>query len=237
MENPEQRGEGGTVCLQGLLAVPGACVGLRPRRWRSWLARAGVTPKRGDWPAGYPPDKRPAYSLADHSALANGLRASASNRSASSSVGSGPTARRCRRGGACSRRGDRARAFGTCRRAYGFDEIEREVPSPRCSDRRSPSGPEGHWHVTRRRGEHRLDLWRPRGYAPARAVRETDSGGLPCPAIGRGPNSRPCSAPWARSAHPLPRCGNCAIVESMGIGLKHRETVKRGVGSGTFDVV
>ncbi len=39
--------------------------GFRPAKIAFLAARAWGDPRRGDWPPGYPPDKRPAYSLAE----------------------------------------------------------------------------------------------------------------------------------------------------------------------------
>jgi NAD+ synthase (glutamine-hydrolysing) len=100
--------------------------GFRPSKVAFLALQAWGDPERGDWPTGYPADKRPAYSLAEirgwlkvfvqrfysfsqfkRSALPNGPKVSA--------------------GGALSPRGD-WRAPSDMSARIWLDEIEREVP-------------------------------------------------------------------------------------------------------------
>ena len=76
--------------------------GFRPSKvaflaWHAWS-----DPERGDWPAGYPKDKRPTYSLKD-SALAAGLRAAVLLVRPVQEVGS-RTVPRCHMAGRCPAR-------------------------------------------------------------------------------------------------------------------------------------
>ena len=99
--------------------------GFRPSKvaflaWHAWS-----DPERGDWPAGYPKDKRPTYSLKD-SALAAGLRAAVLLVRPVQEVGSAERSQ-----GVTWRvvvpRGD-WRAPSDMSAKTWLDEIEREVP-------------------------------------------------------------------------------------------------------------
>ena len=99
--------------------------GFRPSKvaflaWHAWS-----DPERGDWPAGYPKDKRPTYSLKD-SALAAGLRAAVLPVRPVQEVGSAERSQ-----GVTWRvavpRGD-WRAPSDMSAKTWLDEIEREVP-------------------------------------------------------------------------------------------------------------
>jgi NAD+ synthase (glutamine-hydrolysing) len=100
--------------------------GYRPSKvaflaWHAWRDAAS-----GDWPAGFPPDKRPAYSLAE---IRHWLRVFASrfysfSQFKRSALPNGP---KVSAGGALSPRGDWRAPSDMSARVW-LDEIEREIP-------------------------------------------------------------------------------------------------------------
>jgi NAD+ synthase (glutamine-hydrolysing) len=100
--------------------------GFRPSKvaflaWHAWSDT-----ERGDWPAGYPADKRPAYSLADirHWLKVFVQRFYSFSQFKRSALPNGP---KVSAGGALSPRGDWRAASDMSARIW-LDEIEREVP-------------------------------------------------------------------------------------------------------------
>jgi NAD+ synthase (glutamine-hydrolysing) len=100
--------------------------GFRPSKvaflaWHAWSDA-----ERGDWPAGYPADKRPAYSLADirHWLKVFVQRFYSFSQFKRSALPNGP---KVSAGGALSPRGD-WRAPSDMSARIWLDEIEREVP-------------------------------------------------------------------------------------------------------------
>ena len=74
--DPEQRGEGGTLCRCRTSRCSRCCATASGRRrWRSWRGTPGVTPSAATGRRAIPPDKRPAYSLAEIRHWLHGLRA------------------------------------------------------------------------------------------------------------------------------------------------------------------
>jgi NAD+ synthase (glutamine-hydrolysing) len=100
--------------------------GFRPSKvaFLAWHAWSDV--ERGDWPAGYPADKRPAYSLADirHWLKVFVQRFYSFSQFKRSALPNGP---KVSAGGALSPRGD-WRAPSDMSARIWLDEIEREVP-------------------------------------------------------------------------------------------------------------
>jgi NAD+ synthase (glutamine-hydrolysing) len=109
--------------------------GFRPSKvaflaWHAWSDA-----ERGDWPAGYPPDKRPAYSLADirHWLKVFVQRFYSFSQFKRSALPNGP---KVSAGGALSPRGD-WRAPSDMSARIWLDEIEREVPTESPGAQRS----------------------------------------------------------------------------------------------------
>ncbi len=100
--------------------------GFRPSKiaflaWHAWS-----DPHRGDWPPGYPADKRPAYSLADirHWLRVFAQRYYSFSQFKRSALPNGP---KVSHGGSLSPRGD-WRAPSDMAATVWLDEIEREIP-------------------------------------------------------------------------------------------------------------
>ena len=100
--------------------------GFRPAKiaflaWHAWS-----DPQRGDWPRGYPPDKRPAYSLADIRRWLTvfAQRFYSFSQFKRSALPNGP---KVSHGGSLSPRGD-WRAPSDMGARVWLDEIEREIP-------------------------------------------------------------------------------------------------------------
>ena len=125
--DPEQRGQGRTVCAAGLLAVPGAAVRLPAVEGRvPGVAR--VERRRARRLARRVPRRQAAGVLAEgDSALAAGVRAAVLLVQPSSSARRCRTGRRCRHGGSLSPRGDWRAPSDMSARTW-LDEIEREIP-------------------------------------------------------------------------------------------------------------
>ncbi len=103
--------------------------GFRPSKiaflaWHAWS-----DPQRGDWPPGYPPEKRPAYSLADirHWLAVFAQRYYSFSQFKRSALPNGP---KVSHGGSLSPRGD-WRAPSDMAATVWLEEIERQIPPSR----------------------------------------------------------------------------------------------------------
>jgi NAD+ synthase (glutamine-hydrolysing) len=125
-EIQSSEGKVGPYALQDFSLFQILRYGFRPSKvaflaWHAWS-----DPERGDWPAGYPPDKRPVYSLKEirHWLQVFVQRFYSFSQFKRSAVPNGP---KVSHGGALSPRGD-WRAPSDMSAKTWLDEIEREVP-------------------------------------------------------------------------------------------------------------
>jgi NAD+ synthase (glutamine-hydrolysing) len=125
-EIQSSEGKVGPYALQDFSLFQILRYGFRPSKvaflaWHAWS-----DPERGDWPAGFPPDKRPVYSLKEirHWLQVFVQRFYSFSQFKRSAVPNGP---KVSHGGALSPRGD-WRAPSDLSAKIWLDEIEREVP-------------------------------------------------------------------------------------------------------------
>jgi NAD+ synthase (glutamine-hydrolysing) len=125
-EIQSSEGKVGPYALQDFSLFQILRYGFRPSKvaflaWHAWS-----DPERGDWPAGYPPDKRPVYSLKEirHWLQVFVQRFYSFSQFKRSAMPNGP---KVSHGGALSPRGD-WRAPSDMSAKTWLDEIEREVP-------------------------------------------------------------------------------------------------------------
>ena len=124
--DPEQRGQGRTVCAAGLFAVPGAALRIPAVEGRvPGVARLERRRTRR-LAAGFPEDKRPAYSLKEirHWLQVFVQRFYSFSQFKRSAMPNGP---KVSHGGSLSPRGD-WRAPSDMSARIWLDEIEREIP-------------------------------------------------------------------------------------------------------------
>ncbi len=120
-------GKVGPYVSARLFAVPGAALRIPAvRRLLSWHGTPGMTAERGDWPSGYPVDKRPSYSLNEirHWLQVFAQRFYSFSQFKRSALPNGP---KVSHGGSLSPRGD-WRAPSDMSARIWLDEIERTIP-------------------------------------------------------------------------------------------------------------
>jgi len=125
-EIQSSEGKVGPYALQDFSLFQMLRFGFRPSKvaflaWHAWS-----DPERGDWPVGYPPDKRPVYSLKEirHWLQVFAQRFYSFSQFKRSALPNGP---KVSHGGSLSPRGDWRAPSDMSARTW-LDEIEREIP-------------------------------------------------------------------------------------------------------------
>ena len=134
--DPEQRGQGRTVCAAGFFTVPGAAVRVQAVEGRLPGVARVERPRPRRLACGLPGEQAADILAQGDSPLAAGLRASGTTRSPSSSGRRCPTGRRCRTADRCrpAATGGRRR---TCRRASGSTRSNAKFPRTRARSKRA----------------------------------------------------------------------------------------------------